>query len=127
MSKWFMTMLTAWLVAWLVILLLVGCRDFNRVEKEVPGGDVEAGREALRAYGCSACHVIPGVATVSHVGPPLEEYAERHYIAGNLPNTAENLVHWIQNPQAFEPGTAMPNLNVSENDARNMAAYLYSR
>ena len=30
-------------------------------------------------------------------------------------------------PQRFEPGGAMPNLGVSEDDARDMAAYLYAR
>jgi cytochrome c1 len=65
------------------------------------------------------------VAENAFVGPPLNEYAQRHYIAGNMPNTAENLVLWIQYPQRFEPGTAMPDLGLSEGEARNIAAYLY--
>ena len=92
----------------------------------MPGGDVEAGRAAIRAYGCDACHAISGIGT-AYVGPPLEKYEQRHYIAGNLPNTTENLIYWIQYPQAVEPGTAMPNLDVTESDARNIAAYLYSQ
>jgi cytochrome c1 len=122
MRKWLMTA-----VALCVLLvLLAGCnRQFYRVEKSVPGGDAVAGREAILAHGCATCHVIPNVAENAYVGPPLNQYARRHYIAGNLPNTAEALVQWIQFPQQFEPGTAMPDLNVSENDARNIAAYLY--
>ena len=84
-----------------------------------------AGRGAIIANGCTACHVIPGVAENALVGPPLNKYAQRHYIAGNMPNTAENLVLWIQFPQQCEPGTAMPDLGLSEGDARNIAAYLY--
>ena len=116
-----------WLVAAvLVTALLAGCnRDFNQVKKEVPGGDEAAGRQAIIAHGCTACHVIPSVAESAYVGPPLNNYAQRHYVAGNRPNTVENLVHWIRFPQEVEPGTAMPNLNVSETDARNIAAYLY--
>jgi hypothetical protein len=48
------------------------------------------------------------------------------YIAGQLPHDAENLVRWIQDPQAIEPGTAMPNLGVVPSVARDMAAYLYT-
>lgn len=110
----------------LLLLLGAGCnRDAFRTEKSVQGGDSKAGRASIVANGCAACHVIPGVAENALVGPPLNEYAKRHYIAGNMPNTAENLVLWIQDPQHFEPGTAMPNLGLSEADARNIAAYLY--
>lgn len=115
-----------WVMIALFTLLLAGCnRELYRTEKSVKGGDAVAGRAAIIDHGCAACHVIPGVAENALVGPPLNEYAHRHYIAGNLPNTADNLVLWIQNPQQYEPGTAMPNLGLSETDARNIAAYLY--
>jgi len=78
-------------------------------------------------YGCGACHVIPGVTgATGMVGPPLDGWSRRVYIAGNLANTPENLVRWIRYPQAVEPGTAMPDLGVNEADARDIAAYLYS-
>jgi cytochrome c len=93
--------------------------------QEVPGGDARQGRQAMRTYGCGACHVIPGVTgATGQVGPPLNSFARRAYVAGNLPNTAPNLIRWIQTPQAVEPGTAMPNLGVGEADARDIAAYL---
>lgn len=85
----------------------------------------ERGRVAIDAYGCGACHMIPGVdGAVGLVGPPLVAWSRRTVIAGELPNTPENLVRWIMHPQAVEPGTAMPNLGVSEADARAIAAYL---
>jgi len=62
----------------------------------------------------------------SYVGPPLNDWAERHYIAGNLINTPENMIAWLRDPQAIEPGTAMPNLDLSEQAARDISAYLYS-
>jgi cytochrome c len=118
----------AWILI-LVMLLVAGCRrDVGHVAKFVPGGDAAAGRNAIVAYGCGACHMIEGIPDAdAYVGPPLAKYEQRHYIAGNMPNTAENLVYWIQFPQTIEPGTAMPNMGVTENDARNIAAYLYSQ
>lgn len=113
----------------LVLGLMMGCgRTIGRVEKTVPNGDVAAGYDAIIAYGCGACHTISGIPRAdSYVGPPLNQFGQRHYIAGNLPNTADNLIHWLQNPQSVEPGTAMPDMNVTAADARNMAAYLYSQ
>jgi cytochrome c1 len=43
-----------------------------------------------------------------------------------LRNTPPNLVRWIREPQAVVPGNAMPNMGVSEVDARDIAAYLYT-
>ncbi len=81
----------------------------------------------LRQYGCGACHAIAGVPGADgRVGPPLTGIGERVYIAGTLPNTEENLVRWIMDPQAMRPGTAMPDVGVNEVHARIMAAYLYS-
>jgi cytochrome c1 len=47
-------------------------------------------------------------------------------IAGELPNTPENLVRWLRNPPGVEPGTAMPNLGLSQTQAQDIAAYLDS-
>jgi cytochrome c1 len=109
-------------------LLVAGCnRNVAALEKSVPDGDAERGRRAITAYGCGACHNIPGVTgAVAYVGPPLDRFSQRHYIAGALPNTHENLIYWIQYPQRVEPGTAMPNLDVPYEDARDIAAYLYA-
>jgi cytochrome c len=93
----------------------------------VPGGDPGAGREAIRRYGCTSCHVVPGIqAAEAHVGPPLHDFAKRSYIGGVAPNTTANLILWIQSPQAISEQTAMPPLGVSEEEARDMAAYLYT-
>ncbi|GGY10485.1 c-type cytochrome [Massilia dura] len=89
--------------------------------------DVERGRMALTQYACQACHSIPGVTgPATFVGPPLKGLARRKYVAGGLPNSPDNLVRWIRAPQAVHPQSAMPDLGVSERDARDMAAYLLS-
>jgi cytochrome c len=90
-------------------------------------GEAPRGREAMIRYGCGACHVIPGVRLATgRVGPKLEDFTHQMYIAGVLANTPENLIAWLQDPQQHNPRTAMPNLQVTEEDAEDMAAYLYT-
>jgi mono/diheme cytochrome c family protein len=90
-------------------------------------GDAKAGKKALQQYLCVTCHQIPGVTGANrHVGPPLNGMAGRKYIGGIIPNTPENMVRWLQNPQQFDPLSAMPNLSVTDRDARDMAAFLYT-
>lgn len=96
---------------------------FERMARE---GNAERGAMLLDAYGCGGCHVIPGIRLATGgAGPPLDRWAERHFIAGLLLNTPANLVRWTMDPQAIEPGTTMPNLGVTEAEARDMAAYLF--
>jgi cytochrome c1 len=95
--------------------------------RSISGSDVEAGRKLLSDWDCGSCHRIPGVVGANaYVGPPLDAWSERQYIAGTLVNNPENLMDWIMNPQEVEPGTAMPDMDVTEEAARNMAAYLYT-
>ncbi len=79
----------------------------------------------MREYGCTSCHIIPGVAgTASTVGPSLSHMGNRTDIAGVISNTPENLVRWIQHPQQIHPGSAMPEMHVTFEDARTIAHYL---
>ncbi len=78
-------------------------------------------------YGCGKCHNVPGIHGANGVvGPPLVALSRRTYIAGNFPNTPENLVHWVMAPQSMKPKTAMPELGLTEPQARDVAAYLYT-
>jgi cytochrome c len=89
-------------------------------------GDPEAGRVALERMGCAACHAIEGVrAPGGRAAPPLNDLRFKRYLAGRLPNTPENAVRFIVDPQGVSPGSAMPNLGVVDVEARNMVAYLY--
>lgn len=90
-------------------------------------GDAVAGRQALQQYLCVTCHTIPGIVGANqHVGPPLAGIAGRPYIAGVLPNTPANMLRWLRDPTEVTPMTAMPDLGVSEQDARDIAAFLYT-
>jgi cytochrome c len=67
-----------------------------------------------------------GVRSQALVGPPLTRMASRSYLAGNMENTAPNMIRWIQKPREIHKDTAMPNVGVSDSDARDIASYLYS-
>lgn len=109
-----------------VMLASVGaCRAAE--DSVIPGASVERGRRSLAEFGCGSCHEIRGVRGAhGSVGPPLDGVASRSIIAGELPNSPENMVQWIRDPVATEPNTAMPNLRVSEAAAHDMVAYLYT-
>ena len=98
-----------------------------RVSAVLAGADAERGRAALRTYGCVSCHFVPGVRDPGgRVGPTLAEFGRRAYIAGGLANTPDQVVSWIQDPETLRPGTAMPDLDVPEQTARDITAYLYT-
>lgn len=104
----------------------IGKRELRDAARLTAGGDARAGRTAIRKYGCYTCHTIEGVTGArGKVGPPLNDIAERAYIAGEVPNTPDNLMRWIQHPHVIEPNTVMPEMNVTEQDSRDIAAYLY--
>jgi cytochrome c len=116
---------------WLVLMAvaLVACEESETVKRatELTGGNPAAGRAKIEYYGCGACHTIPGIEGADAlVGPELTHFASRVYVAGVLPNSPDNVMRWIQNPQQVDRLTAMPNLNVSEADARDIAGYLYT-
>jgi cytochrome c2 len=117
-----------WLTAALCVppaTLLAACGAASR-GPDVRGGESSHGPQLIAAYGCGACHAIGGVSGADgRVGPSLKGFADRRYIAGRLPNTPANLVRWIINPQAVDPGTLMPDLDVGDPQARDIAAYLY--
>jgi cytochrome c1 len=118
-------------LALLCALFLTGClRDLDPRLGErhsVAGGKAKEGPAAMREYGCGSCHTIPGVRGAhAKVAPPLAAWKHRRFIAGRVPNTPDELVRWIIHPQGIKPGTAMPDMGVTDQDARHIAAYLYT-
>lgn len=114
----------------LAVLVITACSAFDRIGEpvvEVEGGDPRLGRDAIREFGCISCHSVPGVTGAdAHVGPPLDNWAERQYIAGREPNDVDTLILFLLDPKSVDPETAMPVTGLSEEDARNIAAYLYT-
>ena len=115
-----------------LVAAVTSCRGNNPTyavgyTPRVSGGDAHRGEAVIEQYGCGSCHTIPGVHGADGlVGPPLLWWSRRTYIAGELPNTPENLVRWVRSPQSVEPHTAMPALGLSDQQARDVAAYLYT-
>lgn len=92
------------------------------------GGDPRRGEAMFIQYGCGSCHSVKNVRTATGmVGPPLDGIALRMIIAGHLANNPANMEKWIRDPQHVSPGTAMPDLGVGEEDARDITAFLYTR
>jgi cytochrome c len=91
------------------------------------GGDPLRGKALLAQFQCGSCHSIPDVESArGKAAPSLAEFGLRSYIAGRWPNQQANLVRWISAPRSMDPATLMPDMGVSEDEARHMAAYLYS-
>jgi cytochrome c2 len=91
-------------------------------------GDPWRGEAMFIQYGCGSCHALKNVRNaVGSVGPPLDGVALRVIIGGHLSNTPTNMEKWIRDPQQVSPGTAMPDLNVGDEDARDITAFLYTR
>ena len=110
-------MLRLTVLAVMLAVALTGCDRGNP--------EARRGAELIAQHGCGACHVIPGVRSATgKVGPPLNQIGSQAVIGGMLPNTEENLIHWIRTPQSVVPGNAMPNTELSDHDARAIASYL---
>jgi cytochrome c1 len=103
-------------------LALAGCNAFSSSQTSEAQ---KRGADLIIANGCGTCHAIPGIAGArGNVGPPLDHIGTRVFIAGMLRNTPDNMVRWLKNPQAVIPGNAMPNMNLSDAQARDITAYL---
>jgi cytochrome c oxidase subunit 2 len=85
-----------------------------------------AGEKLWTAKGCLACHALNAVdAPKGMVGPNLANIGARsHLAAGTLQNTDENMARWIRDPHAIKKGVLMPNLGVTEQEARALVAFL---
>ena len=95
--------------------------------RELTGGEPREGPALIRAFGCGGCHTIPGVPGANGmVGPPLGGIARRQYLGGVVLNDPSAIVEWILNPKQFDPKTAMPVTGVTREQARHIAAYLYT-
>ena len=123
-------LMLGWLLAVLAAILPIGgCRDGRAMPAYTPrvGGNAQQGVAVIQQKGCGSCHTIPGIrGAAGLVGPPLFFFSRRTMIAGELPNTPGKVVQWIRSPQSVESGTAMPDLGLTDQEARDVATYLYT-
>jgi putative membrane protein len=105
---------------------LPACNDAKATAVALTGGNPDRGKDHIRKYGCASCHTIPGIVGADAVvGPPLTAIANRAYVAGH-PNSPQHMIDWIRHPQNIRAPTPMPDMGVTEHDARDIAAYLYT-
>lgn len=109
------------------ITATTGCTKPSSGNSTPQIGNASRGAALISWYGCGACHSIPGVDGANAlVGPPLDHFVHRSYVAGMLRNTPDNVVRWIRDPQKIVPGNAMPALGIDNRDAHDITAYLYT-
>lgn len=104
----------------ILMALLIGLAACSRSEPH-------AQAKQLIAEHCAACHQVPGVTGANgRVGPSLAGIARQQIIAGHFANTRPTLTRWVESPQQMLPGNAMPDMQLSHEQAREIAAYLYT-
>jgi cytochrome c1 len=107
--------------------LLAGCAARSGAAAPTADGDPSRGAVIINQAQCGACHEIPGIPDAHGlVGPPLMDFGRRTMVAGMLPNTPDALVRWLRDPQSVTPGNGMPDTHLTDRQARDVAAYLYS-
>jgi cytochrome c len=118
---------TRLLAAALLAVATAACEQGRAAGPDNFEGDARRGATLVKQYQCGACHDIPGIAGADgNVGPPLRRIGTRTYIAGFIRNSPDTMADWIEDPQRALPGNAMPTMGISQQDARDIAAFLYT-
>lgn len=104
---------------------LAGCDGPPDRTPTVGDADVARGRQLVVAKGCAACHAFPDVPWPrGGLGPALHGFGHQGLIAGQLPNQPGVLMQFIRDAPAFVPASAMPAMDLSDQEARDVTAYL---
>lgn len=107
-------------------LALSGC-DGEAPPRVAGTGDPGKGRAVIASVGCGICHEIPGVpGTAGIVGPSLRAFAGRTLIGGAHVNEPRMLVSFMRDAPRLSPRTGMPAMPITERQALDVAAYLYT-
>jgi mono/diheme cytochrome c family protein len=78
---------------------------------------VERGKELFYTkYACQSCHIVDYKKDKGYVGPALAGVGERL--------TPVWIYKWLKDPNRLVPGTQMPNPNVTDEEARDLTAFL---
>ncbi len=111
--------------------MLLGCAAFSGCDgppdrtPTVGDADRDNGRRLVMEKGCTACHAFPDVRWPrGGLGPSLENFGYQGLIAGQLPNQPGVLMRFIRDAPALLPATAMPAIPMSDQEARDVTAYL---
>ncbi|MNI17968.1 Cytochrome c oxidase subunit 2 precursor [compost metagenome] len=109
------------------LLGLAACADKAEAPRALAGADAAEGLRLIRKHGCGACHAIPGAAwPEGRTGGSLAGVGARPMIAGRLPNQPAVMAAFVRDAPSLLPDTGMPPMPLSEAEARDVAAYLYT-
>lgn len=98
----------------------------QKVAPAEPAGDAAEGKAVFTRSACVGCHTIRGVSTGA-LGPDLTHFGSRALFgAGLWPTTVDHVVAWVKDPPALKPGSKMPNLHLTDAEAKALAVYLTS-
>lgn len=110
-----------------VLFAVGGCDSPPEQDHFVREASAANGKAIIRRAGCGACHAIPGIRWPNgRLGPPLDGFAARTMIAGQVPNRAETLAEYVRNAPAVVPDSGMPTMPITQQESQDVAAYLYT-
>lgn len=110
-----------------LLLAVCGCKQPPDQQHFMAAADPRRGREIIVRVGCSSCHEIPGIGwPKGRIAPSLEGFAGQSLIAGRAPNRPDVLARFVRNAPEVVPGSGMPPMPLQPEEARDVAAYLYT-
>ena len=92
--------------------------DSETVDAHALGTDAAARGKQLfySKYACQSCHIADYKNDKGYIGPALAGVGNRL--------TPGWMYKWLKDPNGLRPGTLMPNLNLKDNEARDLTAFL---
>ena len=90
-------------------------------------GDADNGQELFNSVGCMGCHTV--ALEPDDTEMTLESMLDRqgpNLISLGSKTTPKWLYNWIKDPKSYWPDTKMPDLRLSDSEAKDITAYLYS-
>ncbi len=97
--------------------------DFHPRKGISEGGDASRGKELVGTIGCKGCHVIGDDTRMRDARGFSYDIAPELTRAGSKLDP-DWIFEWIKNPRRYRPSTRMPDLRLSDQEARDIVAYL---
>lgn len=114
------------LAAVTALILVAACKPPTEARWPADPAAAARGLAAIERVQCAACHDIKGVTwPKGRTGPSLIDFGDRGLIAGTLPNRPGVLAAFVRNAPSVKRGSPMPHMPISEQESRDIAAYLY--
>ena len=89
------------------------------------GAEAVAGGKLIQTIACGGCHTIRGTPRRARSGPTSRISAAAAASPRiRLPNTPQNLLAWLQDPQAIKPECPMPTIPLPLREQQQLVAYL---